>query len=239
MDILYLKILNPTLKFVETKSLFFKKYLYRIKFFAPGMRAHVFYKGDMRKIMIREQRLLETGIPNLWNSTWASTHKIDHNINHFLYKKIKLGKFSKYRIEFPHANIYLETENELNNLISDLIETTFLKNVKEISLPNEANKDIIADDVVLVKKIDSKYKFKVVINAGSNTADYALQRQNLMSYLYSLGDEIYKLNLTNKASAVTYYYYPTYFYCTDEKILVFLKLAYPDLIGKTFKVIKV
>lgn len=239
MDISYLKTLNPTLKFVETKSLFFKKYLYRIKFFAPGMRAHVFYKGDMRKIIIREQRLLETGIPNLWNNTWAQAHKIDHNINHFLYKKIKLGKFPKYRIEFPYINIYLETQDELNNLVKDLIETSFFKNTYEISLPDEANKDKIKDDVVIVKKIDSRYKFKVIINGGSNSGDYALQRQNLMSYLYSLGDEIYKLNLTNKTNAVTYWHYPTYFYCSDEKILVFLQLAYPNLIGKTFKVIKV
>lgn len=241
MDTSYLKILNPTLRFAETKSLFYKKYLYKIKLFAPGIKTHIFYKGDMRKIRIREQRLLQTGIPNLWDTTWAKNYKIDHNINTFVYKKIKFGIFTKYRVEFPFINIYFEQETDLNNFLEAIIDAKFFNSANEISYPNTAIKDLLRDDVVVVKKIDSKYKFKVVINGGLKTDDYLEQRRNLLSYLYDLGDEVYKLNLTESSNIYRsyMYYHPTHFYCTDEKILVFLKLAYPDLIGKTFKVVKV
>lgn len=242
MDLSYLKTSNQILRFVDTKRLFFNKYPYRVKVFSPGIRSHIAFKGDMNKILIREKRLLETGIPNLWNDTWSKNYyKTDHNVNNLIYKKIRLNKFPKFRVEFPFINLYFELKEDMVSFIDDMDAASFSNFLHEISLPNQQTENLLTEDTIIVKRIDEKYKFKVTINGGVITKNQFEQRQNLLSYLYSLGDQIYKANFssTRSLSSYNYYYSPTYFYCTDEKILVFLQLAYPGLIGKTFKVVKV
>ncbi len=231
MDLLFLKTLNPTLNLVETKHLFFNKYLYRIKINAPGVRRHIYYKGDIYNIITNLSSDVVYTTPLSWQSP------VNHNLNNCLYSLLLKNTNLKHRIEHPYLTFYTVTEQDLNNIVAELQKQKFIDYIIEICAPNKNNIDALKNDVILVKKIPSQYRVKVVIKGSIGSEEYTEKRRHLSNYLYNLGDEIYRhnLNLTKDR----YYYNSTYFYCTDEKIVTLLKLTYPDLIGKTFRVVQV
>lgn len=224
MDISFLKTLNPTLSLAETKSLFYNKFYYRITIRAPGIRRHIYYKGDASILSNLHIKTLD----------W----QIDYKLNNSIYKIIlnKLG--IKFRIESPNINFYLQTEQDLNYIISLFVKSKRTDHIIEICAPSKDNINVLDKDTIIVKKIPVRYQYKVTVKGGIGTDEYVRSRQRLSNYLYNLGTEVYSRNL-NLISDVRYYYNSTYFYCTDDKIVLLLQLSYPDLIGKTFKVVKV
>ena len=235
MDILFLKTLNPILNLVETKKRFYGKYLYRVKIQAAGIRRHIFVKGDIAKLNFYQQIACSNSFP--WNRNFY-TVPVDYKLNNYLYNYIINNPGVKYRIEHPYISFYTETETELQDILTYF--KIYGSKIFEVSSPKDNTIELLKKNVILVKKINEKYKFKFLINGGVRTKETTEQRQSLMSYLYNLGDEIYPTNkITMNMDSNNWYYNSTYFYCTDEKILLLLKLAYPNLIGKTFQVVRV
>lgn len=230
MDILFLRTLNPTLSLVETKSLFYNKFYYRIQIKAPGIRRHVYYKGDLAKISLQKE------FHTIYSSNYND--KIDLTLNNCIYKIIVNNPNIKFRIEHPYISLYLQTEQDLDRIVSLILELNKIELLKEICAPNKITINDLADNTILVKKIPNRYQYKVVVKGGVGTDDYIQKRQGLSNYLYNLGNEVYCRNL-NLVTDSKYYYNSTYFYCTDDKIILLLQLSYPDLIGKTFRVVKV
>lgn len=194
------------------------------------MRKHSYYKGDIFSIITNGK---DGGITDNFPRGWQSP--VNHVLNDCLYQLTVKNKNLKHRIEHPYFSFYTVTEQELDHIITQLEE--FQDKIIEISAPHKDNIDYLKNDVLLVKKIPVQYGYKIVIKGGIGTEDYIERRRHLNNYLYNLGNEIYRYNLNFPVDR--YYYNNTYFYCTDDKIVTLLQLAYPDLIGKTFRVVKV
>lgn len=232
MDILFLKTLNPTLNLAETKSLFFNKFYYRLKIRAPGIRRHIYHKGDRSKILIQKEFF------TIYSSSVNYNDQIDFKLNNCIYKVIVNNPDLKFRIEHPYISLYLQTEQDMNSILSLLLKINKIELLSEICAPKKENVDDLANNTILVKKIPNRYKYKVVVKGGVGSEDYVQKRQGLSNYLYNLGNEVYCRNLSLVTDS-RYYYNSTYFYCTDDKIILLLQLSYPELIGKTFRVVKV
>lgn len=233
MDTSYWKTLNPTLKFVETKSLFYNKYVYKLKLKAPRIRTHVYLKGDIYRI-----KAFFTRQKTLFQENYLGYNYYDYNLkfNNFIYKRYLESKEIKFRIENPYISLYLNDITDLEQILKVLDTNNYIAYAKEISLPSIKNIQDIIDGKIIVKRIPEEYKFKVIIKGGIYTDDTVQRRENIYNYLYSLGEEV--LVPRSFMHSNRYQLSQSYFYCKDEKVVLFVHLMAPELLGKTFSVVK-
>jgi hypothetical protein len=133
------------------------------------------------------------------------------------------------RVEEPRVQIYAETEQQLQNLISTHFKPEHYKYVESFSGPADADAEELLNAGAIIRKKDVGYKYKVILRDGKY--NHAIKSQ-LLQYLLNLGPEEIHLpksaidTLQSKNSFV----WNLYFYCNDLSVNTFITLISPGII---------
>lgn len=230
MDISFWTTLNPTLQFANTKSLFYRKYLYKLQLFIPGYRSHKYYNIRTGNSWLGSYSKLYPNSALSWSRRELES----------LYKCIDEYD-SKIRIEHSYISLYSENLSELENLASKVKKIGCEKALHKLFYPiNNKIAEEIAQGKIYVKKINPEYNFKVVINGNTSNEEILNKRVALYNYIHNLGDQVvfspgFRKNMLRQDR---WWSNSTYFYCKEESIIVFLKLMAPELITGIYSLVR-
>lgn len=223
--------LNPTVKQIETKKLFFGLYLNKAVVYAPGGR---FIKnGD--KSSVQEQ--LDSAIA-LW-SKWISNNHVYQvtRLNQLkecsvpqleFYKSLidKNNLSTTIRIEEPNISIYCNDEKRLYNIVNAFHPDR----LRAIHKPfDEDARTALSNGRVLVKKITG-YDYRILLKPVR--FDDVSVKNSIADFLYNMQDEVKVPKGTmSSLSNGSRYFNGGYFYAKDLKANTFIKLMCPELIS--------
>ena len=231
--------LNPTVKELAVKKLFFNQYLYKVKVYCPGARL-IYYKT--KDEFIRKWSFRIAMIDPRYNyggSWWANTAsygelrkdgKLDQLEHYF---NLKNNKSVKIRVEEPYISLYSNSDQQLY----DIVEKNYPERLTEVHLAvNDKAKDILLKGEILAGK-DEQYSYKIFLR--STTFESISTKHALLDYFYNL-DDLVKLpkQIKNQLNESNTYFSGGYFYSKDDSIVTFLHLFCPDLIASIFKLTK-
>lgn len=228
--------LNPTVKQIAVKKLFFNSYLFKAKIYCPGSRL-IFSKTAESLLDRLEFRLGNEKIYNYggsWYRQWDAELRKNFDTDQLTYFfSVKKNNQIKIRVEEPYVNLYSNTEQQLYNII----EKSNVSRLKEIYLPvNENAKEILQKGEIIVNS-DEEYSYKIILRSIS--FENIKVKHSLLDYLYNLEDQIKIPNHIKKHLSNSYLYFPGgYFYSKDDSINTLIRLFCPDLISSIFKLTK-
>lgn len=236
MDMSLWTKLNPTVKNVKVKKLFFGRYLYKIKFYCPGSRS-IYSKTfkDLRDI-IYSRLNSETKFYN-YAGSWYSLCRNDNLSQNVRFNQLQffqnLKEFKNFsiRVEEPFISVYSNDEKDLYQIS----KICYPDRLREIHSPES----IIAQHILLEGDIigssKNKFKYKVILKPYNfkNNSD----KDFLKNTLDNISESI-KLtkSIVNFISSSHMWYQGGYIYVLDSSTATFLKLAFPNLISSIFKV---
>ena len=242
MDSLYWTSLNPKVKLKPTNKLFWNKYAFKVKLYAPcgnylsSWLSHRY--RDINAIQYINRRIhaeekssdyfLSQHIKNriLDRQERISIHKARPTVLEIL-KKAKLESDIQFRVEEPYISLYHEDEAVLQEVIQKLPKSCLQECLLEVSgILDSSHAEKLKPNVILNSKVE--YKYKVFINLTANIRAHGPQ---ILQYLETLGKEnVHYTNSFKHELAVRGHAWHTvaYFYCNDVGIIDFINLICPN-----------
>jgi len=140
--------------------------------------------------------------------------------------KVNFGDKIRMRTEEPHIQFYAEDEAMLKSIASMLENTAC---IESINSPKNAEAERLLMSGVIIRRGPIDYKYKVIFRDGRYTSTI---KQQVLSYLDNLGDEI-KLSKTSRDMLTKTYasMWGVFFYTNDPKLVTFINLIDPKLIS--------
>jgi len=198
--------------FKETKSLFLKKYQYKVVLVTQT--ASLFRGGDFSHTLA----LLEKGDPH------SVRVRSDHELTEGKLLCNTLSDFSdlELRVESPWISIYLNDEKYVNKLVKK-----FADNIKYVSKP--ANPGILTTDTVVMPKMDYDYRVTLAATKQEHSAFLQWAESNAkLKITKSCKREL----LRNRSWG------GTHFYITGDNNLLMAKMHLGGCIAKIQRIIK-
>lgn len=230
--------LNPTVRQVSVKKLFYNKYLYKIKVFCPGSRM-LDAKNEAALVARLESRLEVNDRMYNYGGSWymptTSRALKEHGrlTQLFYFYNLRNNNNLKIRIEEPHLSIYSNSQMDLYNIIQECMPDRLL----EVHYPiNDRASDILQRGHILVNLKES-FEYKIVLK--QMIFDSLNIKHSILDHLYNLDDQVritarLKSNLNN----MDHFFPGGYFYTKDDKIVTFINLICPNIISSIFKLTK-
>jgi len=242
MDSLYWINLNPKVKLKPTNKLFWNKYAFKVKLYAPGGNylsswlGHRYRDIDAVQYINRrihaEEKSGEYFInPHIKNRILSrqeriSIHKARPTVLEIL-KKAKLESDIQFRVEEPYVSLYHEDEAALQEVIKKLPKSCLQECLIEVSgILNSGHAEELKPNVILNSKVEYKYKVFVTLNPHIRA-----HGPQILQYLQTLGKEnVYYTDAFKHELAVRGHAWHTvaYFYCNDVGIIDFINLICPN-----------
>jgi len=199
-------------KNVETRKLFFGKYLYKITLMnvlGTIFRGKNFTNAG--EVLDQLQQDYENGQP-LKRKSWSKEYNIP--VTHFTDCQIIYNVCQKwddflFRIEGPNFGIYTNTKENLLNL------STKLKTISEFHEPDPAIVDLLDNNILIVDE-EPLYKYKVYLSdkATPGFARWAEANKDKIKLGHTLQREIENSG----------YLRGFYFWVKDDKVLLLVKM---------------
>lgn len=210
------------MKVKETRSLFLRKYQYKVVLVCPA--ATLFRGGDFDGALKELEKMsLITGSPK-HHSHWASRIKTPDDLEYSKALCVDLKKLQDFdvRIESPTVNIYTNNLKDVNGLTKK-----YKDNVKYISKPPD---DItLTEGNVVMTKMD--YDFRITMGATkqeySSFIEWAESNAKVKLTKSCIRD------LTRSRS-----WGGTHFYVTGENNLLLVKMHLGSTLSKVERIIK-
>lgn len=233
------------MKYIETKKLFFGKYLYRYKIRSP--LAFKFYRTNNFNAMINRinatidtiEEELTTAAKKTKNSVPKTTIKrwnriydvVQEDVDEIKVIRDSLIEFQgeyRTRSEMLNLSIYTNNEDLLNNLI------LFTKNSKnvEISKPNDSVKSLMENNKdIFVVSSPMPYQYRITVSGKMKNSKKVAQ------WLEENQDKIKASSSAIKGFKLEYWLSNLLFYARDDKILTLAQMMFGENIRKIEKIV--
>jgi hypothetical protein len=133
------------------------------------------------------------------------------------------------RIEEPYINVYSNSESSLYELCSKYSKDRIL----EIHRPKNKESIEILDNGSIINKAARDFQYLVHLKA--HRFDNLVQKHKLVECLESLRPDVrFSSRLKKSIMSSNYYFIGGQFYAKDDSTTVFIKLKFPELIGKIY-----
>lgn len=242
MDTSFWTKLSPKIVEVTTTKQYFNRYLYKMVVEVYGGRLIQTRPGESIADALSE-RIANQRIRNYGGSWW--NHRLNEiiaaNPKHLeLIRSVKeqYKNDVKIRVEEPQIQIYAETEDMLK-VIATALGSEIQPKILSVSCPAPGTEQLLENGKIIMRGLRRlKYNYKVMVRDGAYPPEV---KQRVLEYLTSLGE---KECLISGATArmlhsPSPYMWSCFFYVNDDKILTFVKLIAPDMIGKIHELIHV
>jgi hypothetical protein len=207
------------MKYKETRSLFLKKYQYKIVLVCPG--ATLFRGGDFDSAL---KELSKLGQYPKHHSHWANRIKTVEDLEYSKTLCTDLKKLQDFeiRIENPSVNIYTNNLKDVNFLAKK-----YSDNIRYISKP--ADGSVLTKDTIVMTKMD--YDFRVTMGAT---------KQEYSTFIdWAEGNAKIKLTKSCKRDlARARSWGGTHFYVTGDNNLLLVKMHLGSTLSKVERIIK-
>ncbi len=228
MDTLFWKNLSSEIKIQSSTKQFYKQYYYKLEIYAPGCKS--IRSDDIEESLTRRRtHIREYNHGGSWFDKRLSNYLKEADIG-FLYSlKTLYYEYPdiKIRTEEPKVSIYATDELMIQS-VADSIDPDYRNKIESITGPeNEELKKILKNNAILVKK-PPKYRYRVWLKEKQFEEPV---RQQVLSYLLSLGDLVRMSDHTRESLNKPYnWIWGCYFYTNDEGVATFVRLLHPDLV---------
>jgi hypothetical protein len=207
------------MKYKETRSLFLKKYQYKIVLVCPG--ATLVRGGDFDNAL---KELSKLGQYPKHHSHWANRIKTVEDLEYSKTLCTDLKKLQDFeiRIENPSVNIYTNNLKDVNFLAKK-----YSDNIRYISKP--ADGSVLTKDTIVMTKMD--YDFRVTMGAT---------KQEYSTFIdWAEGNAKIKLTKSCKRDlARARSWGGTHFYVTGDNNLLLVKMHLGSTLSKVERIIK-
>ena len=231
MDTSYWTQLNPTVKISKTKKLFFEKYAYKIKLYAPGIG--VLRYDSSRSIPERLDLLIKKantfygasyyfGVAVKSNLKFSDAKQLEE-IKNF----IQNNKDIKNRIEEPYISFY---SNDID--ILKIAAQISKERVDELSLPySTSDLEKLLEGNIIVNDTNN-YKYKMILN---NVFKKEIIPTLKNIFINSDIDNETKKKISRHLK--NGYYPGGYIYTSEMHLAFLLNLAYPNMVKKIYNIV--
>jgi hypothetical protein len=242
MDTSFWTKLNPKVIELPTTKQYFDRYLYKMVVKVYGGRLIHARPGESISFALKE-RIEHQRTRNYAGSWWnnkmsellsASVQQIEvlRDIKEQYKDDVKI------RVEEPHVQIYAENEDMLKTVAMALTEELQTK-IVSVSCPTPNSVPMLCAGKILMRgKNHRKYSHKVMIRDGMYSVE---AKHRVLNYLSGLDLDtclIGKATERMLGNGSTYTW-GCFFYVNDDKIITFVKLIAPDMIGKIHELVHV
>lgn len=229
MDMSLWTKLNPIVKRVKVKKLFFNRYLYKIKFYCPGARAIYSNNFEELRNLIYSRLSNETHWYALYENYQLSQNVRLNQLQFF--QNLKDFKNFTIRVEEPFISIYSNHKEELYQIS----KICYPDRLNEVHLPESNIAQSILLEGEIISSSKNKFEYKIILKpyAFKNVAD----KEFLKNTLDNISESIrLTKNIVNFITSTNMWYNGGYMYAIDSSTAIFLKLAFPNLISSIFRV---
>jgi hypothetical protein len=232
MDILYWINLNSVVVFEETRKIFFKKYLCRMRVFCPGGRA--IHDEDISSSI--NTRVVHRNHGGSW--IYRNNKSLDQSSLAQLevFKDLLKDDTIKLRVEEPYIQVYAEDETSLKKVIEHFTAVDQSR-VFSISVPRPEHIPMLQENKILRKSRRNQYRYKVLLRDGRlDTAS----KSSLLNYLLSMEDLVSLPAAPRKMLSSSYSsFWGVYYYTNDISINTFVELISPGIITNVHEIVTV
>lgn len=235
MDTSFWTKLNPKVIEDTTTKQYFGRYLYKMVVKVNGGRLIHTRAGesiaDALNDRIANQRMRNYG-GSWWNTRLAEITA--SNAAHLeLVRDIKeqYKNDVKIRVEEPNIQFYAESEDWLK-VIATALGPELQDKILLISCPAAGTEQTLESGKIIMRgKRRLQYNYKVMIRDGAYPVE---TKYRVLDYLYELGEKecLYSKATERMLNSNSVYCWGCFFYTRDDKIITFIKLIAPDMIGK-------
>lgn len=226
MDISSWTSLKQTVKINTTRKLFYGKFLYKAKIYAPAGK--LILNEDPDKSLLLKKRIEHYRQYN-WGGSWShrqdeiSTKADPKQLRYYHDARITFNNAIKLRVEEPHINLYCNDEQLLFYIVQADAR------LMALSRPSsEHAADLIRQGGIINHTI-TEYGYKIYIKDSKLNLE---TKQQILAYLESLGDQVRVIPSCTASLSRTFGFGGTYFYAKDPGIATMLQLISPDIISK-------
>jgi hypothetical protein len=225
---------NPRIKVDHTLKKYFGKYLYKLVVYAPAGRL-IDAKGSLEAAL--EHRRQATKHIN-YGGFWGYSERLERELNEadleFISKlrdiRLDPALNFKLRVEEPRIQIYAETDQQLQDLVSNHFIWTQCRYVESICGPEDSAAEAVLNSGAIIRKKDFGYRYKVLLRDGQYGPEV---KQAVLNYLTNLGPEQVfvggsSFDMLKKSSG---YIWNTHFFANDLDIISFLHIISPGMVS--------
>ncbi len=233
MDTSFWTKLSPNIIREATTKQYFGRYLHKLVLEVPGGRA-INVKGN-ESIAIYLQERMATQRTYNYAGSWGNyklneLHQaVPDQLDALRDIKDRYRNDVKFRVEEPWMQIYAETEDMLK-VIAASFEPDLQKKIRIVGSPAAGTENLLREGKILVNGNKTPYKYKILMRDGTYPIDI---KTRVLEYLTNdeVGCKVSKGTermFTNNST----YIWGCFFYTNDLRVITFLKLLCPDLVGK-------
>ena len=231
MDTSYWTQLNPTVKISKTKKLFFEKYAYKIKLYAPGSGV---LRYSTSKSIVEKLDLLIQRSNDFYGSSYYFGVAVKSNLKFSDAKQleeiknfIQNNKDIKNRIEEPYISFY---SNDID--ILKIAAQISKERVDELSLPySTSDLEKLLEGNIIVNDTNN-YKYKMILN---NVFKKEIIPTLKNIFINSDIDNETKKKISRHLK--NGYYPGGYIYTSEMHLAFLLNLAYPNMVKKIYNIV--
>jgi hypothetical protein len=217
----------------KASQIYYEKYPYKLTLHVPAgpLRSHIYGWSPSKEEYDhshREAKRRSEGGRYYRGLLDAYENCSYYDITHLAAFIIKNKKKIRHRIEYDSLSIFVETKEELDELVSGLKPDC----VKAAFMPTDENQlsKLIANTIYLK---NPKFKFKVKITDGYYESD---EKAQLTQYINNYPAEAFKFSsqLGYRLFSDGPYnrYLGGYFYVNDDSVLTFLRMINPRFVKR-------
>lgn len=240
MDILYWTNLNQSVEIKDTKSLFYKKYLYKMEVYCPGGRsANEENIGEALNVRTGNQARQAN-----YGGYWGRSARFDlANANMAqlsVLRSLILDQTGyQVRVEEPNVSFYASNEGTLKSIIGRF-DYDMQSRIRYVCGPrNDQHRQLLLDNKkIFSKKGNKNREFKYLVKMKDRRIDNQTKHQ-LARYLDSLGDLVHIPPSSRDMLNNDYGFWGVYFYSNDRSILSFVELIVPGSVSNVQEIVLV
>lgn len=240
MDLSFWTKLAPKIIYEPTRKKFFNHYLCRLVIDCPGGRIINDLTNDVAtSLEIRVKHNKSYNYGGSWirrNDRFLDNASIDQ-LSLLRELKRDYGDVAKFRVEEPWIQIYTANEQTLR-IIAKRIADNNNNSLLTVSFPaSETQKSMLNNDQIIIKSNSKiKHKYKVIFKDGNYLIE---SKKQILDYLNNLGDSVSVSKGTRAMLSKSFNYtWGCFIYVDDPKLITFINLIQPGIIGKIHELVR-
>jgi hypothetical protein len=232
MDTSLLIQLNPTAKIVSTKKLFYDRYAYKIKIYAPASTSLRYeavrdYDAYIKRMIFNEEQFcIIRGFKSSDKSEDLKNANPSQLVN--LKKLVDENKdIIKFRTEEPNFILYSNDVALLERVIAE-----YATHIIDVTLPDNENHLKLLSEGNVIKNELNEFRYKFILGNFYNMKN----KSQLMNIITSAGDDVHVTygTLKNISSG---YSYGGYMYAKDNSIAMLFNMIQPGFVKKIYNMV--
>jgi len=144
----------------------------------------------------------------------------------------------KLRVEEPRIQIYANSVDKLEQLVTNYFDSSWNIFVESVSGPADAIAESVLNSGAIIRKTDVGYRYKIIIRDGRYSPEV---KTSLLNYLDNVGTENIKLSPSGRQALEknSVYIWNMYLYTNDPSIVDFLTIICPGIVSNCHELVVV